>query len=131
MDETARQDRKRDRTRAAGERIYRINLVGPITGGIGRWLFGVPTDAQLHERRDRDHRFVTPDAHVLLKHRPASKGPASRGDLLEVVRKRVAADASLPFTADEIADLLTDLFRIADRWHWHQLDGRRPDEAAE
>lgn len=130
-DQTGRQDRKVGWERLDEERIYRINLrVGKWSTPLCRVLFRVPPNAELHERRNYDHRFVVPSAHVLTKLRRRVP-PRTQDEVIDHIRNLIDVAKwrhFLPFNSNQMVSLLEDLFTISDAWHWKELADRLSSE---
>jgi hypothetical protein len=84
---------------------------------------------RLYERRGTDHHYVIPETAILTRHR-FGRAPSSQSTLLEIIPRAVlgATPGTLPFTPNEVTELLTTLYTLNDVWHWDALLDRCPDD---
>lgn len=94
---------------ARGQQRFSFDLVlGSHRTNLSRILFGLPANRDLVERNEHpdQHREVTPSSFRVRR-------GLDRTTILALVRERGNG---------ELADLLADLFVLADRWHDGELE---------
>jgi hypothetical protein len=95
---------------------------------LDRILFNVDKDTSLYARRKGDHHYIVPSGSIPIAARIRKRPYSDQEALLRAVRAMIERPQRLPppCSANEMLDVLMDLFAIGDELHWGELDDRLP-----